>query len=126
MKRWLSTLRLLIPLGLWIVHLFLPVLERTNPKPGWVQIYLIFWPLAWVSLISHVFLFAALGLSAFWLWGKALGASLLSIAFLLLIPLGPLSYPGVQSLWASQLVTLFTVTFGFFQEKRFDRKAREH
>ena len=116
--------RVAIPLLLWIAHLFLPVLERTDLKPGWVQIFLVFVPVGWLVLISHALFLAAVGLSAFRRWAGALCAMIGAAALLLLCRPGPIAYVGMQALWAAHVVVLLSTAAGLISARRSDRRVR--
>ncbi len=116
--RLLFIARVTVPLLLWVTHLFLPVLERTEPKPGWVQIYFIFWPMGWLLLVSHGLFLSAVGLSAFRRWAEALFASLGAAALLLLCRPGPIYYLGIQTLWAAYISIILSASLGLVFRRR--------
>lgn len=122
--RLLLMVRVAIPLLLWVAHLFLPVLDRTDPKPGWVQIYLVFFPVGWLLLISHALFLSAVGLSAFRCWVAALCLMIGAAALLLLCRPGPISYAGMQALWAAYVAVLLSAAAGLALGRRSDRRTR--
>lgn len=100
------------PLLFWVAHLSLPFFERSNPQPGWTQILLIFFPGGWLLLLSHALFLLAIGLVSFQRFTRALPVSLGAAALLLLFRPGPISYSGIQSLWAAYVLVIVSAAIG--------------
>ena len=108
----------LCPLLLWVLHLFLPVLQRTPDQPGWAQVYFIFLPIGWLVILTHLLFLSTLALLGLRQWETATGLAATTIFLGLLIRAGPYSLVGTQCLYAAYAVAFAFSVAGWIRSRR--------